>query len=63
MKYRYDDFGNLFTQMAAPYNNTGFTGKMYDAKASLMDYSARWYSPKVGRFTTEDTYAGAAYVP
>ncbi|MEC0147912.1 RHS repeat-associated core domain-containing protein, partial [Paenibacillus alginolyticus] len=35
----------------------------YDSKASLMDYSARWYSPKVGRFTTEDTYAGAAYVP
>ncbi|MCY9697918.1 RHS repeat-associated core domain-containing protein, partial [Paenibacillus alginolyticus] len=35
----------------------------YDSKASLMDYSARWYSPKVGRFTTEDTYAGVAYVP
>ncbi|MCY9670507.1 RHS repeat-associated core domain-containing protein, partial [Paenibacillus alginolyticus] len=63
MKYRYDAFGNLFTQMAAPHTNAGFAGKTYDSKASLMDYSARWYSPKVGRFTTEDTYAGAAYVP
>jgi len=58
MKYRYDAFGNLFTQMAAPYNTTGYTGKTYDAKASLMDYSARWYSPSTGRFTTEDTLIG-----
>jgi len=58
MKYRYDAFGNLFTQMAAPYNTVGFTGKSYDAKASLMDYSARWYSPNYGRFITEDTFFG-----
>jgi RHS repeat-associated protein len=63
MKYRYDAFGNLFTQMEAPYNSTGFTGKSYDAKASLMDYSARWYSPKHGRFTTEDTYPGSLDYP
>jgi RHS repeat-associated protein len=56
--YRYDVFGNLFTQMAAPYNTIGFTGKTYDAKASLMDFSARWYSPNVGRFTTADTFLG-----
>lgn len=58
MKYRYDAFGNLFTQMAAPYNASGYTGKSYDAKASLMDYSARWYSPYYGRFTTMDTFKG-----
>jgi RHS repeat-associated protein len=56
--YRYDAFGNLFTQMAASYNTIGFTGKTYDAKASLMDFSARWYSPNVGRFTTADTFSG-----
>jgi len=27
-------------------------------KASLMDYSARWYSPSTGRFTSEDTFLG-----
>jgi RHS repeat-associated protein len=63
MGYRYDAFGNLFTQMAAPYNAVGYTGKTYDAKASLMDYSARWYSPSVGRFTTPDTYEGNLSVP
>ncbi|WP_449623211.1 hypothetical protein, partial [Robertmurraya sp. Marseille-Q9965] len=41
MSYRYDAFGNLFTQMAAPYNANGFTGKAYDAKAGLMDFGAR----------------------
>jgi RHS repeat-associated protein len=58
MKYRYDAFGNLFTQMAAPYNAVGYTGQTYDAKASLMDYKARWYSPNYGRFTTMDTFSG-----
>jgi RHS repeat-associated protein len=56
MQYRYDVFGNLFTQMAAPYNNVGFTGKTYDAKASLVDFATWWYSPRVGRFMTEDDY-------
>ncbi|RCW39873.1 RHS repeat-associated protein, partial [Paenibacillus prosopidis] len=63
MQYRYDVFGNLFTQMAAPYNNVGFTGKTYDAKASLVDFATRWYSPSEGRFTTEDDYEPAYDLP
>ncbi|CAH2715098.1 hypothetical protein BACCIP111895_02282 [Neobacillus rhizosphaerae] len=58
MNYRYDAFGNLFTDMPAPYNATGYTGKNYDPAAGLMDYSARWYSPTIGRFLTEDTVIG-----
>ncbi len=58
MGYRYDAFGNLFTQMAAPYNTLGYTGQMYDARSGLVNMGARWYSPSVGRFTTPDTYAG-----
>ncbi|WP_405054416.1 RHS repeat-associated core domain-containing protein [Tepidibacillus marianensis] len=58
MSYRYDAFGNLFNNMAAPYNATGYTGKTYDAKAGLMDYGARWYSPSNGRFISEDTFTG-----
>jgi RHS repeat-associated protein len=56
--YRYDAFGSLFTDMPAPYNVTGYTGKNYDPEAGLIDYSARWYSPTVGRFLTEDTFVG-----
>ena len=58
MSYRYDVFGNLFTQMAAPYNDLGYTGQLYDPEASLLYLSARWYSPSAGRFTTSDTYMG-----
>lgn len=63
MKYRYDAFGNLFTNMAAPYNQVGYTGKAYDAKASLVDLSARWYSPAQGRFTTADPFRGWQDMP
>ncbi|WP_180955089.1 RHS repeat-associated core domain-containing protein, partial [Bacillus sp. V3-13] len=63
MKYRYDAFGNLFTEMAAPYNAVGFTGKSYDAKAGLIDFGSRWYSPNEGRFTTMDTFPGWTNLP
>ena len=44
--------------MAAPYNDLGYTGQIYDPEASLLYLSARWYSPSAGRFTTMDTYPG-----
>lgn len=46
MKYRYDAFDNLFTNEVTPYNVLGIESKMYDPKASLVDFSARWYSPR-----------------
>ncbi|WP_198299671.1 polymorphic toxin-type HINT domain-containing protein [Tumebacillus avium] len=63
LKYRYDAFGGVFTQLWTPYNQVGLTGKSYDIKASLMDYSARWYSPSVGRFTTQDSWTGLGDLP
>ncbi|WP_257988622.1 GH-E family nuclease, partial [Bacillus sp. V33-4] len=51
------------SHMAAPYNAVGFTGKSYDAKAGLVDFGARWYSPNEGRFTTMDTFAGWSNQP
>ncbi|WP_157721796.1 RHS repeat-associated core domain-containing protein [Tumebacillus avium] len=53
----------MFTQLWTPYNQVGLTGKSYDIKASLMDYSARWYSPSVGRFTTQDSWTGLGDLP
>jgi RHS repeat-associated protein len=35
-----------------------FTGKELDPATGLMYYNARWYDPDLGRFITEDTYAG-----
>ncbi|WP_180955625.1 RHS repeat domain-containing protein, partial [Bacillus sp. V33-4] len=61
--YSYDAFGNLFSHMAAPYNAVGFTGKSYDAKAGMIDFGSRWYSPNEGRFTTMDTFTGWKDIP
>jgi RHS repeat-associated protein len=35
-----------------------FTGKELDPATGLYYYNARWYDPDLGRFMTEDTYAG-----
>ncbi|HEU4963417.1 MAG TPA: hypothetical protein VFV52_06080 [Bacilli bacterium] len=58
LKYRYDAFGGVFTQLWTPYNQTGLTGKSYDIKASLMDYSARW-SLYLARYMAGDSGAAA----
>jgi RHS repeat-associated protein len=59
--YRYDAFGNIFTGITSPYNTTGYTGQDYDDVAGLVQMDARWYSPSVGRFTSQDTYMGDMY--
>lgn len=62
-QYRYDAFGSLFTGMLGPYSTTGLTGKTYDLRSGLMDYSARWYEPAAGRFTQPDPFGGAQSLP
>jgi RHS repeat-associated protein len=59
--YRYDAFGNIFTGITSPYNTTGYTGQDYDDVAGLVLMDARWYSPSMGRFTSQDTYMGDMY--
>ncbi len=63
VKYRYDVFGGLFTGISAPYNTLGLTSKSYDPKAGLIDFSARWYDPVPGRFTTTDPWRGLLDMP
>jgi hypothetical protein len=36
--------GYLPLKVFFPHNTIGFSGKSYDAKASLIDFSARWYA-------------------
>jgi RHS repeat-associated protein len=59
--YRYDAFGNIFTGITSPYNTTGYTEQDYDDVAGLVQMDARWYSPSIGRFTSQDTYMGDMY--
>ena len=35
-----------------------FTGKVWDEKVGLYYFNARWYDPELGRFISEDPYAG-----
>ncbi|MFC4259036.1 RHS repeat domain-containing protein [Marinobacter lacisalsi] len=47
----YDPWGEPITTTA---NNRAFTGKWRDLETGLNDYSARWQSSSIGRFTQID---------
>jgi len=47
----YDAFGNQTGTIGTRY---GFTGRERDEQTGLMFYRARWYSPELGRFISED---------
>ena len=49
----YDSFGNLTSQTGTSKTNLGFQGKYFDQETGLYYYH-RYYSPSIGRFTTED---------
>ncbi len=40
-----------------------FTGKEQDEATGLYYFNARWYDPDLGRFVTEDSYAGDPNIP
>ncbi len=55
--YFYDDFGNLWDSWGAVDNHYLYTGQEYDDKiegAELYNLRARYYSPGIGRFISED---------
>ncbi|MEO0185426.1 MAG: RHS repeat-associated core domain-containing protein [candidate division WOR-3 bacterium] len=54
--YFYDDFGNLWGSWGNVSNRYLYTGQEYDSDISgseLYNLRARYYDPKVGRFTSE----------
>ncbi len=59
---KYDPFGGVRSQPAGGSGIT-FTGQQHDAATGLYYYGARFYDPAVGRFLSEDTWAGAAAGP
>jgi RHS repeat-associated protein len=58
--YRYDAFG---VEQGIDVNDTNpfrYCGEYYDAEAETYYLRARYYSPKIGRFTQADTFGGYA---
>ncbi|XZE45641.1 RHS repeat-associated core domain-containing protein [Pirellulaceae bacterium SH467] len=51
---RYDAFGNLKSQSGAVVVQFGYTGKFFDATTGFQNSWNRWYSPRLGRFLSQD---------
>jgi RHS repeat-associated protein len=47
----------LQNQTGTTENNYLYTGQQFDKSTGLYDLRARFYSPNVGRFLSQDTYA------
>jgi RHS repeat-associated protein len=59
--YNFSPFGvPLGESGGEPY---GFTGEQWDASAGLVFLRARYYSPQIGRFITEDQVPGYVRIP
>lgn len=50
----YDTFGNLISHTDTSKGNLGFQSKYLDPESGLYYFYHRYYSPSLGRFTTED---------
>jgi len=60
--YFYDDFGNSLGSWGNVSNHYLYTGQEYDGAISgLYNLRARYYSPGVGRFVSEDPILGAQH--
>src|SRR5205085_1650095 len=52
--YVYDAFGSLTASTGTFLNPFQYTGRDYDIETGLRYYRARYYSPELGRFLSED---------
>ncbi len=52
--YAYDAFGTAYRGDLSGTNAIGYNGKRYDPVLGLYNYGFRDYSPRVGRWTTQD---------
>ncbi|MCD1258816.1 Hint domain-containing protein [Paenibacillus athensensis] len=57
-QYTYDLWGGPLTTSETVGQPFRYSGEMWDSSANLQYLRARWYSPAMGRFISEDTYEG-----
>ena len=56
--YTYDAFGNITNSTELVRNRYTYNGEQYDQVTQQYYLRARYYNPRVGRFTQEDVYRG-----
>jgi len=56
--YTYDAFGNITNSTELVKNRYTYNGEQYDQVTQQYYLRARYYNPRVGRFTQEDVYRG-----
>ena len=61
--YRYDAFGNQSNPVATDTNPFRFCGEYYDQELGNYYLRARYYSPWLGRFISEDPFRGNLKAP
>jgi len=54
----YTPFGVELWREGSAASHWGYTGEWWDADAALLYLRARWYAPRVGRFTSRDVWEG-----
>lgn len=54
VRYEYDVFGAVRSEVGTSGNTRKFTGKEYESDVKLYYYGARYYDPHIGRFTQRD---------
>jgi RHS repeat-associated protein len=52
--YRYNGFGDIYSQSGIFEQPFTFTGREYDSESGFYYYRARYYDPKAGRFISKD---------
>ncbi len=54
--YLYDAFGNIISYNSGDTNPFRYAGQYFDNETQTYYLRARYYNPRIGRFTTEDTH-------
>ena len=61
--FEYDAFGNELSRTGSTAIDHRYRGEQLDPNTGLYNLRARWYDPSVGRFATQDTWAGNSNDP